>query len=442
MNNVAIIGAGISGVSLGRMLQEQGYAVTLYEAKPQPGGLIRCTTEQGNLFHRVGGHVFNTKNTAVETWFWNIFNKNEEFLLAKRNAKILIADQYIGYPIEDHVFELNNQVLVKQIIQELLQLHRHSTENHSVDHFAAFLKRTFGPTLYELYFKPYNEKIWKTDLEQMPLSWLDGKLPMPKIEEIFLHNFLRQEESAMVHSSFYYPKQGGSQFIIDKITSGLKVNQAAKVLSIERKSQQWLINKSDTYDYVVYTGDIRALFQLTYGLDEDVMQCLSQAKKLLSNGTSTLLCYTDPTDLSWLYLPDKNIAAHRIIYTGNFSESNNQKDRLTCTVEFSGRYTYSEMLDTLKHLPGNLQAIASNYEPNSYVIQESNTKTIVRTIKHQLEPLNLFLLGRFAEWEYYNMDKCIEQALALAERIMTKDHTPVEQVVPIQAGSGFAEAKN
>jgi len=38
-------------------------------------------------------------------------------------------------------------------------------------------------------------------------------------------------------------------------------------------------------------------------------------------------------------------------------------------------------------------------------------------LKNDLEKYNIFLLGRFAEWGYYNMDKCIENAMALASKI-------------------------
>ena len=53
-------------------------------------------------------------------------------------------------------------------------------------------------------------------------------------------------------------------------------------------------------------------------------------------------------------------------------------------------------------------------------IHEKNTRDVIQKIKNQLEPLNFFLLGRFAEWEYYNMDKAIESALLLKNKIETK----------------------
>ena len=59
---VAIIGAGISGVSCGALLRDDGIDCHVYEQRSIIGGLVRCSIEKDDvLFHRVGGHVFNTK---------------------------------------------------------------------------------------------------------------------------------------------------------------------------------------------------------------------------------------------------------------------------------------------------------------------------------------------------------------------------------------------
>ena len=97
------------------------------------------------------------------------------------------------------------------------------------ENFADFLRLRFGDTLYRLYFKPYNDKVWRRDLRQIPLSWLDGKLPMPTVAEILAANFSRAEERQFVHSSFFYPLSGGSQFIADRLAEGLDIRYNARV---------------------------------------------------------------------------------------------------------------------------------------------------------------------------------------------------------------------
>jgi protoporphyrinogen oxidase len=100
-----VIGSGISGLSIGNMLSEQ-YNVKVLEKSDKIGGLIKCDRISGNLFHRVGGHVFNSKDQSVLDWFWKHFDRDNEFLQAVRNAKILMNGRLIGYPIENYLYQL------------------------------------------------------------------------------------------------------------------------------------------------------------------------------------------------------------------------------------------------------------------------------------------------------------------------------------------------
>jgi UDP-galactopyranose mutase len=56
-----------------------------------------------------------------------------------------------------------------------------------------------------------------------------------------------------------------------------------------------------------------------------------------------------------------------------------------------------------------------NYEPNSYVIQTSGVREKINDIRSKLSKYKIFPIGRFAEWEYYNMDKAIESAMNCVE---------------------------
>jgi protoporphyrinogen oxidase len=406
---IAIIGTGISGLSAARLLSNN-HIVTLFEKTNNIGGLIRCSKEEGHLYHRVGGHVFNSKNKEVLHWFWQFFNCEEEFNETKRNAKIWIKGKVVGYPIENYLYEFEES-LSSQIVEELLDTH--NNKGGSVN-FKDFLISNFGKTLYELYFKPYNEKLWQQNTANMPLDWLEGKLPMPDIKDIIMANIHRTNEEKMVHSCFFYPKENGSQFIIDRLAKDLFIQVDKKVTSLVKSDDRWLINEREEFDSVIYTGDIRRLSELVEFSNElDFDTSLFR-----SNGTSNCLCETDSTDLSWLYIPDKEFKAHRIIYTGNFSDFNNAKaKRKSCVVEFSGKVDEAIMKEEIKKLPGNLNFIRSNYEANSYVIQSPQTRKVIQKIKEEYEPQGLYLLGRFAEWEYYNMDKCIESAMRVADKI-------------------------
>ncbi|MEO6632221.1 MAG: NAD(P)-binding protein [Mucilaginibacter sp.] len=415
--DVAVIGSGISGLSMGQLLKPHAI-VTLYETKSKSGGLIKCDRVNDCLFHKVGGHVFNSKNQEVLAWFWSFFDRDKEFVSVKRKAKIYFEQQIIGYPIENYIYKLERP-LVKKIIAELVELQKQPAKSpFDYDNFEQFLKASFGETLFDIYFGPYNKKIWQTDLSKVAMQWLEGKLPMPNYTDIIYSNFIREENDDMVHSTFFYPKNEGSQFIADRFSQGLNILRDNAVNPIKIADGKLTIANKN-YDKLVYTGDIRSVpaeirdLLISNGVDWGLVAALK------SNGTSNLFCETDDTDISWLYIPQSFTKAHRIIYTGNFSDTNNRgSNRKTCVVEFSGQVDYTVMVKEIEKLPGNLTPLASNYEPNSYVIQDKNTRGLISQIKIILEQHNIYLLGRFAEWEYYNMDKAMEAAFALKTKLV------------------------
>lgn len=415
MSKIAIIGAGISGLAAGQILGKN-HTVELFDKASKPGGLVKCDRVNDNLFHKVGGHVFNSRNPEVLDWFWGFFDRDKEFLKAKRNARILLNGNVIGYPIENYLHQLD-KATVSEVLDDFISTRYQPKDPFSYSDFADFLAGNFGQTLYQLYFKPYNEKIWNTDLSNISLSWLEGKLPMPNLKEMLLSNIVVEEETTMVHSTFFYARENGSQFIADRLARGLTLHLNHEIRNIEKKNDQFWLDGLGGFDQVVYTGDIRQLDKVfpQFSASRDLISAL---KNLPSNGTSNLFCETDPGEISWLYLPDSNVKAHRIIYTGTFAESNNRgSDRQTCVVEFSGDYTYEFMCEEVKKLPGNLKPLAFNKEPNSYIVHNHESRLCIEEAKNALKQSGIHLLGRFAEWEYYNMDKAIEAAMDLAKKV-------------------------
>jgi protoporphyrinogen oxidase len=418
MSEIAIIGAGISGISAARMLSRK-HRVCVFEKAARPGGLVKCDRIQDNLFHRVGGHVFNSKNPQVLDWFWSFFDRDKEFLKARRNAKILFQGKLIGYPIENYLHQLDKD-FVSAVLNDFLSPEYKPEDPMSYPDFASFLNSNFGNTLYEAYFRPYNEKIWNRDLKEIPLAWLHGKLPMPDLKSMLLSNIVVQEESDMVHSTFYYAREGGSQFIADRLAEGLDIRLNAEISGIIKTNEGYRIGEEGPFDLIVFTGDVRQADRMFP--DSEAAKLAGQTlKNLPSNGTSNLFCETDPGDVSWLYLPGPETKAHRIIYTGTFAESNNRgSKRHTCVVEFSGQYSYEFMCEEVKKLPGNMEPLDWNYEPNSYIVHDHRSANLLTEAKNALKGEGIFLLGRFAEWEYYNMDKAIEAAMALEKELEWK----------------------
>ena len=409
---IAIIGAGISGLSVGQLLKEK-HNVTLYEAEEQPGGLVKCDRVEGHLFHRTGGHVFNTKNQEVLDFFWSFFDKEREFTLSDRNSVVAMPDgKWVPYPIENHAYLLDEET-VHSFISDLLQI-KVTEGKAEPSNFEEFLSNRFGKTLYQLYFRPYNEKVWRRDLTKVPLSWLEGKLPMPTVEEMLYNNIKKVEEKQFVHSRFFYAKEGGSQFLVNRLAKGLNIVCNHPVQSLQLQDNgTWSVD-GESFDKVVFCGNIKCLPQMLSTLQAEEV---AQIEALESHGTTTVLCEIDDNPYSWIYLPSKEYDSHRIICTGNFARTNRTEEKMSATIEFTDYKSEAEIKEQLQRLPLHPRYLAHHYEKYTYPIQDMQTRRNIQSLSQRLATQHLYLCGRFAEWEYYNMDAAMASAMSLCNRL-------------------------
>lgn len=408
MQKVAIIGAGISGLSMAHLLKDR-YEVTVYEKEQSPGGLIRCKNVNGNLFHICGGHVFNSKYQDVLDWFWKFFDKENEFTLTDRNSVVFLdADTSIPYPIENHMYMMDKDVQMS-FIQDLLHISASGDDSKNAVDFEDFLQRRFGGTLYHMYFKPYNTKVWRRDLSTVPLKWLEGKLPMPTVEEMIFNNFNHIEEKKFVHSRFWYEKKGGSQFVVDRLSEGLNIVCEKEISHIGMENGMWNV-QNHLYDKVVYCGNIKQIPSLLRSID--LKGYVKEIESLESHGTTAVFCQIDKNPYSWIYLPNDQYESHRIICTGNFSETNNVfTDSITGTIEFTDEISKVSILDNLSRIPLHPKYLDHHYSKYTYPIQNADTRDMIKALKALLSSEKFFMTGRFADWEYYNMDVAIKAAM-------------------------------
>ncbi len=410
---IAVIGAGVSGLSTAHFLMSKGHNVKVFEKENRPGGLIKCDRVEGGLFHTCGGHIFNSKYKDVLDWFWSIFQREEEFSLADRNSTVCLNEsQYIPYPIENHAYQLDS-TLQKSFVDDLLKI-AVSRHTHIAENFEDFLRCQFGDTLYNLYFKPYNEKVWRRNLNTVPLSWLEGKLPMPTVEEMILNNMNHVKEKAFVHSTFWYEKQNGSQYLADKLAQGVNVVYNTEIEEILREGESWIVNGQE-FEKVVFCGNIKQLPSLLH--EECLVKYKKQIEDLEYHGTTSVFCEIDKNPYSWVYLPNNDYEAHRIICTGNFSPTNNPEGKMTATVEFTDEISEADIKKNLERVPLHPRYITHKYNKYTYPIQDADTRNMIKLVKADLSKIGFYFTGRFADWEYYNMDVAMNAAMKTCETI-------------------------
>jgi hypothetical protein len=125
-------------------------------------------------------------------------------------------------------------------------------------------------------------------------------------------------------------------------------------------------------------------------------------------------------DYSWIYLPNKELIPHRMMHQGVLSSNNCPLGMDSITVEISKPELY-KVEDMLKNVREELKIyhkpIAMNITKFAYVIFDKYRAKNLTLIKKHMSRLGINLLGRFGEWEYPNMDVCIERAMEEIDKL-------------------------
>jgi UDP-galactopyranose mutase len=166
MSRVLIVGAGLTGCTLGWRLAQEGVESVLLERADVPGGLIRSEHMEGVLYEPHGSHIFHTEDKEV----WDLANSMTPFRDYRHRVDIVVEGKILNWPIL--VSDIDAQSRGDEIKREL-------DERKGIDaaaraeaaNFEEWCLELMGPILYERYIKPYTEKQWGRPARELSAQW-------------------------------------------------------------------------------------------------------------------------------------------------------------------------------------------------------------------------------------------------------------------------------
>lgn len=416
---IAVLGAGISGVTIARLLHDKENEVAVYERENYIGGLAHTRIINKYIYDPFGGHIFNSKFEEIKNWVFS-FLPLSEWKYTERNAKIWF-DKYgfVSYP-----FELSLKELPIEIAVECVLGYVQARKGKEPDNFQDWLLWNFGNEISDLYMIPYNQKIWAFPLEKMGIGWIRGKMPIPEKKEILMSIASEgYREWKMPHSSFFYPYRGGIQTMVDAISKGIDIRLSNQIEKVERTGERWLINGEESYDTVIATIPLQSLSKVMT-LPIVVKEAIQGLKY---NHLNTVFFDCEPTDITWCYIPEKKYRAHRIGFQSSLTPYATPNEKVgSAALEIIGNRIDidDKMLKNGNIVPevfGAKRVIDSAYSEFAYVIHDLNYDKNTQIIREFFDSLHHFhLLGRWGQWNYNNMDLCMRDAFNLYEREFSK----------------------
>jgi protoporphyrinogen oxidase len=436
---LAILGAGISGLSLARFLMDGGIPaddIHLLEADSIVGGLCRSKTVDGFTYDVAGGHILYSKDAEMMQWMRDCAGGDAGFVKRDRNTRIRFDDRWVPYPFENGIGALPQEANFDCIRGYVHAWHARSSDGSTAPgEFGKWIRWRFGDGIAKHFMDPYNEKVWKRDLDFLTSDWVAGRVPDAPVDDVLRSAVGIQTEGYKHQAIFYYPKVGGFQAITDGMAKGpiaprIRLNTRAE--DMVRSGDGWRIN-GEEFDLVVSTLSLDLLPNLIQGMPDGVVQAM---RTLEYNGLVSYLVALDRPEhpnYSWVYLPQpKQGPANRLTYMSNYAESNAPEGKTSFLVEITaqGGKAFPEASFQDEVLQGLEQAGIMKRDEvlftdrhdveRAYIVFDHGYAARRKTAIDWLEGVGVYPHGRFGRYDYDNSDQCVIKSRALADRLLAK----------------------
>ena len=229
---VLIVGAGLTGCSLGRLMKNKEHSVFIKEKEDHIGGL--CYTKKspnGLLYEPYGGHAFHTKDSRIKEFVI----KFSDFNNYKHKKGIIINGILRHFPLSKKTIrEMEDS---EQILKELEEL----PNNPDLSNFETYSVSKFGTTLYRLFIYNYSKKMWGLEPKELSTEYI-----LNRIE-------LTDSNSQMFEDDFQgLPVNGYTEFLRNMIQE----------IPLELNTSEF---DESLYDLILYSGRIDELFNFNFG---------------------------------------------------------------------------------------------------------------------------------------------------------------------------------
>lgn len=416
MSKIGIVGAGLSGLAIANRIKNS----VVFESESRPGGLLRTETLKGYTFDTGGSHIIFSKDDKI---LHEILSAVGDYVEHRRRAYIFYSNRFIKYPFENGISMLPAEErfhILKDFVENMIK------EKKEPKNLLEWFYYVFGREITDRYLKPYNEKIWKRDLEDISLEWVGGRIPNPPVDDV-LRSAVGIETEGYTHQlKFFYPLKGGIETLARSLAKGADVRVSERVSRIEAGEGRVYVETTEgqyEFEKLVYTAPLTNLPKIM-----DCNEIKGEIQKLDHNSLTVvgLGVKGEVPDFHWLYFPQDDIIFHRIAFLSNYSPYMAPEGCSTVIAEISRRpgerisNACDRVIDNLVDVgfDFNVEVCGTWEWEHAYIVYNHHYREAVGRIRAYLREKNVIPFGRFGGWEYLNMDEVMAKAKALAASVI------------------------
>ena len=386
-DKLLILGAGLTGLSVAQLAR----GGTILEREARPGGMAQSFQRDRYTFD-FGGHYLHFQDSEAERFFSPFLPVLENH---QRESFVLIGEELLAYPIQHSFFQ--------RFPLQTPSLPPHPPEPERSPNLAKHLQATFGPFLWELFFKPYNTKLWKCPLEALQAGGARRWIPPPPTV------VPTPAEKAGYNATFGYPKIGGIGKMAANMASGVRVLYGTPAEKIDR-AKKLVITKGREFPYqkLISTIPLNALLSLS-GHPFPAPSPLGVS--ILNIGFRGTL----QRPFSWIYIPHPSIPFFRV---GRYPGGDENRHGLYFEISFREEpppatevlLRHARSLLSLLGAQGEVETILRLNLPEAYPTPSLTLSGKLEGLFDSLKEDSIYPAGRMGSWQYLSMADCYNEA--------------------------------
>lgn len=418
---IAILGAGLAGIELGRRLKESGQDFVVLEKESQIGGICR-TNRTGEYYWDFAVHAMYSRSKEVMDYFYSLpldykhLNRNVKIFHSGRDGK----SHMLSYPFEIGIKDLPLKEKLECIGGCLAARLRPKRESSDLQ---GWIDNFLGRGIAKYFMIPYNNKIWSCDLTEISHTLASSKIDPAPVMDLISSALGRKIIGRAYQASFLYPKRG-IQELVDHAARDIQdnIHLNSTVERLIRSRGKWTVvteaGAREEADIVISTIPTVELIKKV-----DISGLKKEYDAFKWNNTFFIMVglkegceFQLINDCHWVFFKEDEIF-YRVTLMHNFGlgfppalvAEITQKGPVVHTTEEEMRERVIQDLRE-KDIIASANEIARTdikLLEHTYPIPTVGVQEAKEHVHNALGEQKLYLLGRSGNWDYINMDGVI-----------------------------------
>lgn len=427
--DVLVLGCGPAGLGAALRLSENGACSwAVLEAADHAAGLSASITDGAGFSWDLGGHVFFSNYPE----FGQLMDRAVSGKMGQRNrrATVYYKGRWVDFPFQNHL-----DMLPEDDAGRCAKDLKKAPGGKPGQDFGSWSTDVYGRSLAEVFFHPFNVKLWQTPLDQMGSQWVGQRVAPPDPKD--------GAASWGPNNTYFYPEKGGCAEPFRRLAQSLddrvKYGRCAETVDLENRRVICANGDVWGFEKLISTIPLNLLIQAIKPQPPE--EVLEAATKLRHNQMWLVgLGYDQPTPEqagSWMYFPEShwpfqrltNMAAHS---PGNLpgGDSSCQSAWLAEVPVRKRRKWRPEALVRMLHQAlidigfndSGAQPISTftRFLPMAYPVPTLERDDALADIHCWLEENSILSRGRFGGWIYEtgNMDHAVIMGQQAVDRFL------------------------